>query len=41
MWALDFWFDETAEGRRIKLLNVVDEFTREALGRACGSQHKR
>ena len=31
MWALDFQFDETADLRRIKLLNVVDEFTREAL----------
>ena len=31
MWALDFQFDETADLRRMKLLNVVDEFTREAL----------
>jgi putative transposase len=31
IWALDFQFDETADGRRLKLLNVVDEFTREAL----------
>ena len=31
MWALDFQFDETADLRRIKLLNIVDEFTREAL----------
>ena len=31
VWALDFCFDETADLRRIKLLNVVDEFTREAL----------
>ena len=31
VWALDFQFDETADWRRIKLLNVVDEFTREAL----------
>ena len=29
--ALDFQFDETADLRRIKLLNIVDEFTREAL----------
>jgi transposase InsO family protein len=39
VWALDFQFDETADGRRLKLLNVVDEFTREALamrvGRTC------
>ena len=29
--ALDFQFDETAGLRRIKLLNVVDEFSRDAL----------
>ena len=31
VWALDFQFDETADLRRVKLLNIVDEFTREAL----------
>jgi len=31
VWALDFQFDQTADGRVIKLLNIVDEFTREAL----------
>jgi transposase InsO family protein len=31
VWALDFQFDQTADGRVLKLLNVVDEFTREAL----------
>lgn len=31
VWALDFQFDETARHRRLKLLNVVDEFTRECL----------
>ena len=31
VWALDFQFDETAGLRRVKLLNIVDEFTREAL----------
>ena len=39
VWALDFQFDETADQRRLKLLNVVDEYTREALamrvGRTC------
>ncbi len=39
VWAADFQFDETADGRRLKLLNIVDEFTREALamrvGRTC------
>lgn len=31
VWALDFQFDQTADGRALRLLNVVDEFTREAL----------
>jgi putative transposase len=31
VWALDFQFDQTADGRVLKLLNVVDEYTREAL----------
>ena len=31
VWALDFQFDETADLRRVKLLNIVDEFTIEAL----------
>jgi putative transposase len=31
VWALDFQFDETGDGRVLKLLNVVDEYTREAL----------
>jgi len=31
VWALDFQSDETADGRQIRILNVVDEFTREAL----------
>ena len=39
VWAIDFQFDETADLRRLKLLNIVDEFTREALamrvGRTC------
>ncbi len=39
VWALDFQFDETADHRRLKLLNVVDEHTREAMamrvGRSC------
>ena len=39
VWALDFQFDETADQRRLKLLNIVDEHTREALamrvGRTC------
>jgi putative transposase len=31
VWAIDFQFDETADFRRLKLGNIVDEFTREAL----------
>jgi hypothetical protein len=30
-WAVDFQFDVTDDGRAVKLLYVVDEFTREAL----------
>lgn len=33
--ALDFEFDQTADGRMLKLLNVVDEFTREAHAARC------
>lgn len=29
LWAMDFQFDTTVDGRTIKLLNVVDEYTRE------------
>jgi len=39
VWAIDFQFDETSDGHRLKLANIVDEFTREALamrvGRSC------
>jgi putative transposase len=31
VWALDYQHDQTADARVIRLLNVVDEFTREAL----------
>ena len=31
VWALDFQFDVIATGRVIKILHVVDEFTRESL----------
>ena len=31
VWAMDFCFDDIARGRRIKILNVTDEFTRESL----------
>jgi putative transposase len=35
VWAMDFQFDQTADGRILKLLNIVDEFTREALAIEC------
>jgi putative transposase len=31
VWAIDFQFDTTSDGRTLKLCNVTDEFTREAL----------
>ena len=31
VWAYDFVFDTTAEGRNIKCLTVIDEYTRECL----------
>jgi putative transposase len=31
MWALDFQVDVTAEGRQVRFLNIIDEYTREAL----------
>src|ERR1700691_350032 len=31
VWALDFQFDQTADGRNLKLLNVIDEYSRECL----------
>ena len=30
VWALDFQYDVTSDGRQLRFLNVVDEFTREA-----------
>ena len=35
VWALDFQFDQTQDGRILKLLHVVDEHTREALAVEC------
>jgi len=35
VWALDFCHDATTDGRELKFLNVVDEFTREALAIEC------
>jgi putative transposase len=35
VWALDYQFDQTADGKILKLLHIVDEFTREALVIEC------
>ena len=32
MWTYDFLFDRTEDGRRVKILAVVDEYTRECVG---------
>jgi putative transposase len=37
LWAIDFQFDQTPDGRLLKLFNVVDEFTREATSATGGS----
>ena len=36
VWALDFLFDATSDGRPIKVLTMSDEFTRESIGRRLG-----
>jgi putative transposase len=39
VWAIDFQFDQTMDGRRLNLLNIVDEYSRLCLairvGRRC------
>ena len=32
MWAVDFQFDSTTDGRPIKIVSIIDEHTRECLG---------
>ena len=36
VWALDFIFDSTSDGRPIKALTMCDEYTRESIGRQLG-----
>ena len=36
VWAIDFQFDSTSDGRQLKSLHVVDEHTREALAMRVG-----
>ena len=31
VWALDFQADQTSDGRPMRLVNIIDEYTREAL----------
>lgn len=31
LWAMDFQFDRTIDGEQVKLLNIIDEYTRECL----------
>ena len=31
LWAVDFQFDHTIDGRQVKMLNIIDEYTRECL----------
>jgi transposase InsO family protein len=42
VWSYDFVFDQTADGRRLKILPIVDEYTRECLvllvGRRLGAK---
>jgi putative transposase len=40
VWAIDFQWDQTADGQNLKLLHVVDEFTREALGDRMPASHR-
>jgi putative transposase len=32
VWAVDFQFDATTDGRPVKIVSIVDEHTRECLG---------
>jgi putative transposase len=32
VWAVDFQFDSTTDGRPVKIVSIVDEHTRECLG---------
>ena len=32
VWSLDFMHDQLSDGRSIRLLNVIDDFNRKALG---------
>lgn len=36
VWTVDFLFDRTMNGKSMKVLSVIDEFTRECLALPCG-----
>ena len=40
VWSYDFIFDRTSDGRSLKLLNIIDEYTRECLVIKVGRQLK-
>ncbi len=40
MWALDFMHDTLYDGRKFRLLNVIDEANREALRMECGNSFR-
>ncbi len=40
VWAMDFQFDATADGRRLKFLNVIDEHSRLCLAIWVGRRGK-
>ncbi len=40
VWAIDFQFDLTMDGRRLKFLNILDEYSRVCLGIRVGRRCK-
>lgn len=36
VWSMDFIFDRTEDGRPVKILSIIDEFTRECIGLEVG-----
>jgi hypothetical protein len=40
VWAIDFQFDQTKDGRRLKFLNILDEYSRMCLATRNGGRCK-
>ena len=40
VWAVDFQFDVTTDGRPIKVVSIIDEHTRECLGGGRAQHHR-